>query len=116
MIPAYSSRRSFFYLNTEDGRFEDVTQLPVKVVPLEGINTSSTGCAVTVEQRDVIRMRQVEGGIGTTGQNSGILHFGLSSGTSAVMRLYLPGEVEPFETVTAVPGTVIEAGSRQQMY
>ncbi|RKZ03550.1 hypothetical protein DRQ21_05535 [Candidatus Fermentibacteria bacterium] len=157
----YPDRRSFLYLNTGDGRFEDVTWLSgarvfngwgaaagdfnldgsldvvvgsgdgptllrnttsegnwilVEVVPPEGVNTSATGCVVTVEQGGVTRMRQVEGGSGTTSQNSGILHFGLSSGTSATVRLYLPGETEPFETVTTVPGTVIEAGSRHQMY
>jgi hypothetical protein len=154
----YPGRRSFLYMNTGDGRFEDVTWLSgarvfngwgaaagdynldgsldvavgsgdgltllenttqggnwllVDVVPPEGVNTSAIGCVVTVEQGDVIRMRQVEGGSGTTSQNSGTLHFGLSSGAPAVVRLYLPGETEPFETITAEPGTIISTNSHR---
>jgi len=148
----YQDRRSFLYLNTGNGRFEDVTWLSgarvfngwgaaagdfdidgrldlavgssdgftllgnttqggnwllVRVNPPEGVNRSGIGCTVKVEQNGVTVMRQVEGGSGTTSQNSRVLHFGLRSDSSTVVRLYLPGEVDPFATAAAEPGGVL---------
>ena len=138
----YPDRRSFLYLNTGSGTFQDVTWLSgarvfngwgaaagdfdldgnldlavgsgdgptllrnttsggnwflVTVEPPPGVNTSAIGCIVTIEQDGVTMMRQVEGGSGTTSQNSNILHFGLPSDGPSVLRLFVPGSTDAIE-------------------
>ncbi|MCK5130746.1 MAG: CRTAC1 family protein [Candidatus Sabulitectum sp.] len=85
--------------------------LLVQVNPPEGVNTSGIGCIVRVEQGNATLMRQVEGGSGTTSQNSGLLHFGLLSDDSFVLRLSVPGEVDPLDEVPGEPGSIILIGS-----
>lgn len=85
--------------------------LLVQVNPPEGVNTSGIGCIVRVEQGNVTLVRQVEGGSGTTSQNSGLLHFGLPSDDSFVLRLLVPGEADPLDEVPGQPGSIILIGS-----
>jgi len=153
----YSDRRSFLYINSGNGRFEDVTWLSgsrvfngwgaaaadynldgrldlaigsgdgptllenvtpdgywtlVNVSPPDGVNPSGLGCSVRLQQDDVILMRQVEGGSGTTSQNGGILHFGLPSDQPFILRLYIPGSTEPHVEMTCMPGSVITLGDQ----
>jgi tetratricopeptide (TPR) repeat protein len=57
--------------------------LEVKVVGSK-TNRAGIGCRVTVTQADRKQMREVEGGKGTTSQNSLIQHFGLDKSKSPV--------------------------------
>jgi hypothetical protein len=133
----YQDRRSFLYMNSGDGTFEDVTWLSgsrvlngwgaaaadfnldgrldlavgsgngpllfenitpggnwmlVDAEPPDGTNPSALGCIVRIDQEGVSLIRQVEGGSGTTSQNSGTLHFGLPSDRPCRITLYLPGD------------------------
>ncbi len=81
--------------------------LLVQVNPPEGVNPSCIGCIVTVEQNDVVLMRRIEGGSGTTSQNSGILHFGLPTDDSVLLQLFIPGDSEPIEEISGIPGSII---------
>lgn len=87
---------------TPDGNW-----LLVSIDPPEGVNTSGIGCTVTVEQNGVVQMRQIEGGSGTTSQNSGILHFGLSADDPVLLRFFIPGDSKPIEEISGTPGSVI---------
>ncbi|MCK5786390.1 MAG: CRTAC1 family protein [Candidatus Sabulitectum sp.] len=69
----------------------------VTVDPPEGVNSSAIGCIVIIEQDGVTMMRQVEGGSGTTSQNSSVLHFGLPSDSTIVLRLSVPGSADAVE-------------------
>lgn len=82
----------------------------VKVVPPEGVNPSGIGCTVELEQDGIIYLRQVEGGSGTTSQNSGYLHFGLSSGNPFSMKLFVPGNPAAVAESEGLPGSVSVIG------
>ena len=79
----------------------------VSVNPPEGVNPSGTGCSVILEQDGTIMMRQIEGGSGTTSQNSGVLHFGLPSDLPCTIKLYAPGDTTSIHEITVVPGSLI---------
>ncbi|MCD4708455.1 MAG: CRTAC1 family protein [Candidatus Sabulitectum sp.] len=85
--------------------------LLVQVNPPESVNPSAIGCIVRVEQDDLIFMRQIEGGSGTTSQNSSTLHFGLPSDNPFTLRLFTPGEAEPFEEFSGLPGLIMLIGT-----
>ncbi|MCK5842257.1 MAG: VCBS repeat-containing protein [Candidatus Sabulitectum sp.] len=90
---------------------EDGSWLLVHVVPPEGVNSSALGCIVKLEQNGVVYMRQIEGGSGTTSQNSGLLHFGLPCNDTCLIKLYIPGEEEPISEVYGFPaGEVFDIG------
>lgn len=82
----------------------------VHIDPPSGVNTSAIGCIVTVEQEGITFMRQVEGGSGTTSQNSGLLHFGLPAADSFMLKLFIPGDMEFIEEISGVPGTTVRIG------
>ncbi len=82
----------------------------VKVNPPEGVNPSGIGCTVELEQNGIIYLRQVEGGSGTTSQNSEYLHFGLSSGNSFSMKLFIPGNPTAVAEAEGLPGSVSVIG------
>jgi hypothetical protein len=82
----------------------------VKVDPPEGVNPSGIGCTVELEQDGIIYLRQVEGGSGTTSQNSGYLHFGLSSGNPFSMKLFVPGNPAAVAESEGLPGSVSVIG------
>jgi tetratricopeptide (TPR) repeat protein len=83
----------------------------VNVNPPEGVNPSGTGCSVILEQDGMIMMRQIEGGSGTTSQNSGILHFGLPSDLPCTIKLYAPGDTTSIHEVTVIPGSLVHIDS-----
>jgi hypothetical protein len=82
----------------------------VRVIPPSGCNPSGIGCTVELRQGERTLIRQVEGGSGTTSQNSGLLHFGLPEGTEFTATLYIPGETEPAGSMESATGrlTVLE--------
>lgn len=82
----------------------------VHIDPPSGVNKSAIGCIVTVEQGGITFMRQVEGGSGTTSQNSGLLHFGLPAADSFLLKLFIPGDMEFIEEIPGVPGTTVRIG------
>ena len=93
---------------TEEGYW-----LLVRVAPPEDCNPSGIGCTVVLEQGDTALMRQIEGGSGTTSQNSGILHFGLPGDGESTLYLYVPGSTEAAGRVRAAPGTMAVLQARQ---
>lgn len=88
----------------------DGSWLLVHIVPPEGVNSSALGCIVKLEQNGVVLMRQIEGGSGTTSQNSGLLHFGLPCGDAFLIELFIPGEKEPVNEFFGIPGSIIYIG------
>ncbi len=78
----------------------------VRVTPPRGCNPSCIGCTVVLEQDGFIIMRQVDGGSGTTSQNSGLLHFGLPTGSRFSMKLFAPGGSEPVSETSSSPGSL----------
>lgn len=93
---------------TEEGHW-----LLVRVIPPKECNPSAIGCTVTLEQGGTTLMRQIEGGSGTTSQNSGILHFGLPGEGESTLYLYVPGSIEAAGSVRASPGTMVVLQARQ---
>lgn len=79
----------------------------VNVDPPEGVNPSGTGCSVILEQDGTTMMRQIEGGSGTTSQNSGILHFGLPSNLPCIIRLFVPGNTAALTETTGLPESLV---------
>ncbi|MCD4848280.1 MAG: VCBS repeat-containing protein [Candidatus Aegiribacteria sp.] len=82
----------------------------VKVYPPDGVNPSGIGCTVELEQDGIIYLRQVEGGSGTTSQNSRYLHFGLSSGNPFSMKLFVPGNPVSVTESEGLPGSISTIG------
>ncbi len=92
--------------NTETGNW-----ILVEIGSLENLNPSGLGAIVRIKQGEDILLRQVEGGSGTTSQNSSLLHFGLSSENEIVIEVIIPGSVSVVETQTAIPGEIVRFGN-----
>ncbi len=82
----------------------------VNIDPPAGVNPSGIGCIVMVEQEGISQLRQVEGGSGTTSQNSGALHFGLPSDQPVLLKLYIPGDTAVKAEISGIPGTIVNTG------
>ena len=68
---------------------------------------STTGFAVELSRCEKIWLRQIEGGSGTTSQNSAVLHFGLPDEGPYTWKLFIPGRSEPsFEGDSLYTGNI----------
>ena len=63
----------------------------------------AVGCVLEVRQDDVVMLRQVEGGGGTSCQNGETLHLALPENAPAEWRLFLPGSDRPVATGVVSP-------------
>lgn len=81
-----------------------------RVAPYAGVNSSCIGCTVELEQDGVIHLRQVEGGSGTTSQNSEVLHFGLNSENQFSIKLYVPGSTDCVFESEGLPDSLMTIG------
>ncbi len=85
--------------------------LLVEVGTFDNLNLSSLGAVVRVKQDDLEFLRQIDGGSGTTSQNSSLLHFGLPSDSQVEIEVIIPGNREIVESISAYPGSIIRVGS-----
>lgn len=84
--------------------------LLVEVGNFDNLNPSSLGAVVRVKQDDLEFLRQIEGGSGTTSQNSSLLHFGLPSDSQVEIEVTIPGSSEIVESLFASPESFVKIG------
>ena len=85
--------------------------LLVEVGYFDNLNRCSLGAVVRVKQDDYEFLRQVEGGSGTTSQNSSLLHFGLPLDSQVKIEVFIPGSSEIVESFFALPESIVKVGN-----